>query len=90
MDNEQTLETHNKLTNEFVALANSMKDQGHDIKLISAALMASSAIYATYSTSGNEGYLHDSGIDKVADIYKKHLAYVQLAKKTDLDVDTKK
>jgi hypothetical protein len=86
MDNEQKLALHQQLVNEFVALANGMKDQGHDIKLVSAAMMAGSAIYATYSTSGNEGYLHDSGIDKVTDIYKKHLAYVQHAKKVELGI----
>lgn len=90
MDNEQKLELHHQLMNQFVDLANSMKDEGHDINLISAALMASSALYATYSSSGNEGYLHESGIDKVAEIYKKHLAYVQQAKKTELGIDPKK
>ncbi|RLA17410.1 MAG: DUF3144 domain-containing protein [Gammaproteobacteria bacterium] len=90
MDNEQTLEKHRQLVNEFVALANKMKDEGHDIKLVSAAMMAGSAIYATYTTSGNEGYLHTSGINKVADIYKKHLAYVQDTKKAELGIKQQK
>ncbi len=90
MDDEQKLVLHHQLMNKFVDLANTLKDEGNDINLISAAMMASSALYATYSTSGNEGYLHDSGIEKVGDIYKKHLAYVQQAKKAELGIDTKK
>jgi len=80
---KNTREHHNKLTNQFVALANKMKDDGDDINLISAALMASSAIYATYITSGNEGYLQQSGIDKVANTYKENLAFIQEVKKVE-------
>ena len=90
MDNEKKLEIHRQLLNKFIALANEMKDEGYDIKLVSAAMMAGSAVYATYSTSGNEGYLHASGIDKVGEIYKKHLTLVQDAKKTELGVDSDK
>lgn len=80
---KNTQEHHNKLTNQFVALANKMKDDGDDIQIISAALMASSAIYATYATSGNEGYLHQSGIDKVSNAYKENLTFIQQVKKAE-------
>ena len=83
MDNEQKLETHRQLLNKFVALANEMKSEGHNTDLVSAAMMAGSAVYATYASSGNDGYLHNSGIDKVTEIYKQHLIYVQHTKKTN-------
>ena len=85
METPNTDEHLNRLTNEFVALANKMKDQGSDIHIISAALMSSSAVYATYTTSGNAGYLHESGIDKVADAYKKTLAFIQTVKKAEVE-----
>jgi len=85
METPNTDEHLIRLTNEFVALANKMKDEGSDIHIISAALMSSSAIYATYVTSGNEGYLHESGIDKVADIYKQNLVLIQKVKKDETE-----
>ena len=80
---KNTREHHHQLTNQFVALANKMKDDGDDINIISAALMASSAIYVTYVASGNEGYLQQSGIDKVANAYKENLTFIQEVKKTE-------
>lgn len=85
METPNSNEHLTRLTNELIALANKMKDEGSDIHIISAALMSSSAIYATYTTSGNEGYLHESGINKVADTYKKTLTSIQQIKKDEVE-----
>jgi len=85
MAEKNTLKHHSELTNQFIALANKMKDDGDETAIISAALMASSAIYATYATAGNDGYLQPAGIDKVTDVYKKHLAYTQQFKKAEAE-----
>jgi hypothetical protein len=38
-------ESHNHCTHKFIELANEMKDEGYDTKLVSAALMSASGIY---------------------------------------------
>ena len=43
--------------NEFITLANTMKDRGISITDVSWSLMNASAIYSTYSVSGNTGGL---------------------------------
>ncbi len=79
---EEQREIHAKFTSEFVELANKLKDDGGDIQVISAALMSASGIYATYTTSGNEGFLHESGIEKVTQVYKNNLTFIQNLKKS--------
>ena len=49
--------------------------------MVNGALMFASAIYATYTAAGNEGYLHASGIDKIAGSYRRNLAKLQDLKK---------
>jgi len=82
---DEKRETHSQYTSEFIAVANKLKEAGGDIEVISAALMSASGIYATYSTSGNEGFLHDAGIEKVTEVYKKNLAYIQEIKKSQVE-----
>lgn len=65
----------------FIALANSMKDEGAGIELVSWALMSASALYATYSVAGNEGGLTESGVDKVTEAYRHHLQRIQEIKR---------
>ena len=57
-------------------------EEGQDIKMISAALMAASGVYATFMAAGNQGFLAPNGIDRVAEVYKNNLAYIQQRKKT--------
>ena len=78
------LQAHNEATQKFIDLANEMKNQGMDTRLVSAALMSASGIYATYTAAGNEGFLQDSGISKVAAIYKRNLEYIQQRKQEEL------
>lgn len=76
-------EKHQHCTGRFIQLANELKEEGHDAKLISAALMAASGIYATYSVAGNAGGLNPSGVDKVVDAYRRSLEHIQKVKKAD-------
>lgn len=77
-------EQHQACTEKFITLANSMREEGINIQLINAALMAASGVYATYTAGGNEGALEPSGIEKVVAIYRKNLEYIQQRKKADL------
>ena len=77
---------HDMATHRFVELANEMKSEVLDTNLISAALMASSGIYATYVAAGNHGALEPSGVDKVVDIYRNNLEHIQKRKRADLEV----
>ena len=79
------LEKHQHCTTRFIELANSLKEEGYDVKLVSAALMSASGIYATYSVAGNEGGLNPSGVDKVVDVYRKSLENIQRAKKANAE-----
>ena len=80
-------ENHEHCTGQFVELANKLKDDGFDINLISAALMAASGIYATYTAAGNSGALEESGIEKVAAQYRRNLEHIQKSKKAELSGD---
>ena len=68
-------------TTRFINLANKLKDDGQDTKLISAAMMAASGVYATYTVAGNSGALAPSGVDKVVDAYRRNLMHIQERKK---------
>lgn len=78
------LQQHNEATQKFIGLANEMKNEGMDMRLISAALMSASGIYATYTAAGNQGFLQASGIEKVSAIYKRNLAYIQERKQEEI------
>lgn len=75
--NEQRLDCVNR----FVDLANAMH-QGDQIStaVVSSALMTACAVYATYSVTGNDGALKDSGIEKITSLFAVELSQVQQAK----------
>jgi hypothetical protein len=77
-------EKHQRCTEKFIDLANSLKDEGFDTKLVSAALMSASGIYATYVAAGNTGALEPSGVEKVANLYRHNLENIQVRKKAEL------
>jgi len=84
-EQQQQLEAHNQATAAFIELANRMvNEDGQDIKLVSAALMAASGIYATFMSAGNQGFLSASGVERVAEVYKNNLDYIQERKKQEL------
>lgn len=87
---QQQLEAHSKATSAFIDLANTLsKEDGQDMKLVSAALMAASGIYATFVAAGNEGFLAPGGIEKVATVYKNNLTYIQERKQEEIQAQGK-
>lgn len=74
-------EQHRECVNRFIALANTMKDEGILTNVVSAGLMTASGIYASYLVGGNEGGLSESGIDKVVEVYKRELERIESVKK---------
>ena len=78
------MEKHNHCTHQIIELANKLKDEGHDIQLVNAALMAASGIYATYSVAGNAGALEPTGVDKVVAMYRQNLEHIQKRKKEEV------
>ncbi len=73
---------HRECVDRFIALANALREEGVDASLISAGLMTSSGIYATFlAAGGNSGGLTESGVDKVSAAYKKELERIQQMKK---------
>lgn len=78
---QEQMAAYNKLAERFIALANEMKEEGHAIDMVSAAMMSASGTYATYVAAGNDGYLKQGGVDKVVAAYRKNLISVQGFKK---------
>ena len=70
-------DVHRETLNRFIELANTVKDEGVEPRIVSASLMTASAVYATFVAAGNDGGLTDSGIDKVVEAYKGQLQQVQ-------------
>ena len=77
----------NEVCIRFIDVANRLKDQGLDTRLISSALMQASAVYATYVAAGNDGFLKESGVQKVADTYRNGLAELQKLKRANLKAE---
>lgn len=78
---EEQKNTHDECMQRFVDLANTMKDDGIPVNVVSWAMMTASGIYATYSVVGNSGGLNPSGVEKVAEAYKQNLTNIQQLKK---------
>ena len=74
-------ELHKECVDRFIDLANTMKDENIDINIISGGLMTASCIYGSYVVGGNDGGLTESGVEKVAGVYKRELARIQELKK---------
>jgi len=77
--------SHNHCTHKFVELANTLKDEGYEPQLISAAMMSASGIYATFVSAGNDGGLQPSGVDKVVMMYRRNLEHIQEQKKAEIE-----
>ena len=70
--------------NRFIDLANSIQDEGVDIKMVAHGLMSASGYYTTYALGGNGGGLTDSGVEKVTATYKSELERIQKLKKEQI------
>ncbi len=82
-DPESAAKSHNTCTQKFIEVANELKDEEHDIHVISAALMAASGIYTTFVATGNTGGLQPSGVDKIVKMYRRNLENIQERKKIE-------
>ncbi len=80
---ESDSENHLQCMERFIELANTMKNDGVPTRVVSAALMTASGVYATYSVAGNSGGLNPSGVEKVAAAYKQNLENIQRAKREE-------
>jgi hypothetical protein len=76
-------ETHQQCAQRFIDLANSMKDEGTSINVVSAGMITATGLYASYVAAGNEGGLTESGIEKVAAVFKNELERIQAIKKSE-------
>ena len=65
---------------QFIDLANDMKNAGLSKELVSTALMRACAVYSTYVVTGNEGALRASGIEKIQQLFGQELETIQKAK----------
>ena len=72
----------------FIDLANEMKHEGASIELISTALMRACAVYSTYAVAGNQGALHQTGVEKLEKLFGQQLAIVQKAKLAEAESGT--
>ena len=72
----------------FIDLANEMKNEGASVELISTALMRACAVYSTYAVAGNQGALHQSGVEKLEKLFGQQLAVVQQAKLAEAESST--
>ncbi|MCB1875757.1 MAG: DUF3144 domain-containing protein [Chromatiales bacterium] len=82
---KHSLQELNELVDRFIVLANEINGEKNSPYLVSAALMSASGLYATFATSGNEGYLTESGIDKVVTAYRMELVRWQAIKKAEAE-----
>jgi len=67
--------------NRFIALANTLREEGVEPTTVSGCLMSASGVYATFLYAGNEGGLTESGVDKVATAYRQELERIQRVKR---------
>ena len=80
-------EQHLKLINRFIELANGLaRDEKISKKVISSALMTACGIYATYTITGNDGALNQSGIEKLTKIFGDRLKQIQQSKMDDAKI----
>ena len=69
--------TQQEAIQQFIDLANSMKDEGASIQAVSTALMRACAVYSTYVVTGNDGALKPSGIEKMQQLFGEELTAIQ-------------
>ncbi len=77
-------QSHDQAVNQLIELANQLKDNGTDIRIIAAAMNTAAGIYTTYVEAGNQGFLQPGGVDRVCAAYRKQLEFIQQRKKAEL------
>lgn len=75
-------ELHHELMNRFIDLANTMKDEGAAVNVVSSGMVTASAIYSTFVAVGNKGgWLNEEGVNKMVNSFRQQLEYVQKNRK---------
>lgn len=78
-----------QLMEKFIDLANEIKDEGKPVEMVNTALQLASGTYSTYLSAGNEGYLKESGINKLTEVFKHNLTHIQHLKKAQYNPEGK-
>lgn len=86
-EKKDQMEQFSALMGRFIGLSNEMKNEGRPVNMIGSAMMYAAATYATYTAAGNEGYLEQSGVDKVVAAFRQQLTHLQQGKKQQLNPD---
>jgi hypothetical protein len=84
-DQEKAVECMNKL----IDLANTLKTDGYNSTIVSAAMMSASAVYATFASVGNTGGLTETGVAKVVEAYRQQVEHVQRVRREEDDMRRK-
>ena len=72
---------HYQSMHRFVELANTLTKEDIPDRVVAAGLMTAACEYATFMAVGNGGTLDEDGINRVTEIYKKHLTFCQESRK---------
>lgn len=72
--------TQQEAIQQFIDLANEMKNEGVSKEAVSTAFMRACAVYSTYVVTGNDGALKPSGIEKMQQLFGNELEAIQEAK----------
>jgi hypothetical protein len=67
--------------NRFIAVANEMAaEEGGNGPIVSSGLMMVCALYSTFTVTGNDGALRESGVEKLTKLFGEELAAIQARK----------
>jgi hypothetical protein len=77
---------HQECTQRFIDLANILKDEGVSTNIVSNGLITAAGLYASYVAAGNDGGLTESGVAKIAEIFRLELERLQKIKKANSGV----
>ena len=72
--------TQQEAIQQFIDVANEMKNEGVSKEAVSTALMRACALYSTYVVTGNDGALKKTGVEKLQQLFGEELQAVQVAK----------
>lgn len=74
---------HHRLTGLFIEMCNTAAQETENPNLVGAALMTAAANYCSYVSTGNAGYLSETGIDDLTERFRANLQLLQDIKKAE-------
>jgi len=80
--------TQQEAIQQFIDVANEMKNDGVSKEAVSTALMRACALYSTYVVTGNDGALKNSGVEKLQQLVGEESQAVQAAKMASAGVES--